>query len=92
MGEYNPPLGGFIGGMTDELGVSQIRHYVSKFGYMMTQCARSELIAQAFIHSEMTPPKSKCHINSSNLYCQGNVVRNVHLNTEYVILFCNTRE
>ena len=29
VGEYNPPLGEFIGGMTDELGGSHITEYVS---------------------------------------------------------------
>ena len=29
VGEYNPPLSEFVGGMTDELGVSHITEYVS---------------------------------------------------------------
>ena len=29
VGEYNPPLGEFVGGMTDELGCSHITGYVS---------------------------------------------------------------
>ena len=29
MGEYNPPLSEFVGGMTDELGGSHITEYVS---------------------------------------------------------------
>ena len=43
-------------------------------------------------HSETTPPKSKCHINSSKFIVQGKVMRNVHPNTEYVVLFRNTRD
>ena len=40
------------------------------FDDMMMQCANSELIAQAF-HSEGTPPKSKCHTNTSKLILPG---------------------
>ena len=43
-------------------------------------------------HSEATPPKPKCHINLQNVYSQGKVMRNVHLNTEYVVLFRNPRD
>ena len=40
------------------------------FDDMMMQCANSELIAQAFTQ-KTTPPKSKCHINSSKLILPG---------------------
>ena len=61
------------------------------FDDMMTQCANSEVIAQAFT-------QKRHHHNVSvvlilqNLYCQGRVMRNVHLNTEYVVLFRNPRD
>ena len=61
------------------------------FDDMMTQCANSEMIAQAFT-------QKRHHHNVSvvlilqNLYCQGRVMRNVHLNTEYVVLFRNPRD
>ena len=58
------------------------------FDDMMMQCANSELIAQAFT-------QKRHHQNLSvlqNLYCQVKVIRNVHLNTEYVVLFRNPRD
>ena len=61
------------------------------FDDIMMQCASSELIAQAFT-------KKRHHQNLSiililqNLYCQGKVMSNVHLNTEYVILYRNPRD
>ena len=41
------------------------------FDDMMMQCANSDLSAQACFHSETTPPKSNCHINSSKLILPG---------------------
>ena len=61
------------------------------FDDMMKQYASNELIAQAFT-------QKRHHQNLSiililqNLYCQGKVMRNVHLNTVYVVLFLNPRD
>ena len=56
------------------------------FDDMMMQCANSELIAQAFTQKRHHQILSVILI-LQNLYCQGKVMRNVHLNTEYVVLF-----
>ena len=61
------------------------------FDDMMMQCANSELIAQAFTQKRHHQNLSVILI-LQNLYCQGKVMRNVHLNTEYVVLFRNPRE
>ena len=58
---------------------------------MMMQCASSELIAQSFTQKRHHQNLSVILI-LQNLYCQGKVMRNVHLNTEYVVLFRNTRD
>ena len=58
------------------------------FDDMMMQCANSELIAQAFTQKRHHQNLSVILI-LQNLYCQGKVMRNVHLNTEYVVLFRN---
>ena len=61
------------------------------FDDMMMQCANSELIAQAFTQKRHHQNLSVILI-LQNLYCQGKVMRNVHLNTEYVVLFRNPRD
>ena len=61
------------------------------FDDMMTQCANSEMIAQAFTQKRHHQNVSVVLI-LQNLYCQGKVMRNVHLNTEYVVLFRNPRD
>ena len=61
------------------------------FDDMMMQYASSELIAQAFTQKRHHQNLSVILI-LQNLYCHGNVMRNVHLNTEYVVLFCNPRD
>ena len=58
------------------------------FDNMMMQCASSELIAQAFTQKQLHQNLSVI-LFLQNLYCQGKVMRNVHLNTEYVVLFHN---
>ena len=58
------------------------------FGYMMMQCANSELIAQALIQKGHHKNLGVILI-LQNVYCQGKARRNIHLNTEYVVLFCN---
>ena len=60
------------------------------FDDMMMQCANSELIAQAFTQKRHHQNLSVILI-LQNLYCQGKVMRNVHLNTEYVVLFREIR-
>ena len=66
-------------------------HKAIVFDDMMMQCASSELIALAFT-------QKRHHQNLSiililkNVYCQRKVMRNVHLNTEYVVLFRNPRD
>ena len=61
------------------------------FDDMMMQCANSELITHSFT-------QKRHHQNLSvilflqNLYCQEMVMRNVHPNTEYVVLFRNPRD
>ena len=55
------------------------------------QCAKSELIAQAFTQKRHHQNLSVILI-FQNLYCQGNVMRNVLLNIEYVVLFRNPRD
>ena len=52
------------------------------FDDMMMQCTSSELIAQAFTQKR----------HHQNLSVKGKVMRNVHLNTEYVVLFCDPRD
>ena len=61
------------------------------FDDVMCQCANNEMIARAF--------RQKRHHNNvsialilQNLYYQGRVMRNMHLNTEYVELFGNPRD
>ena len=61
------------------------------FDDMMMQCASSELIAQAFTQKLHHQHLSVILI-LQNLYCQGKVMRNVHHNTEYVVLLCNSRD
>ena len=61
------------------------------FDDMMMQCARRELIAQAFSQKRHHQHLSVILI-LQNLYCQGKVMRDVHLNTEYVVLFRNQRD
>ena len=56
----------------------------------MTNCAKSDLVAQAFTHKRQHQTDSVILI-LQNLYCQGHVMRNIHLNTEYVVLFRNPR-
>ena len=61
------------------------------FDDMMMQCANSELIAQAITQKRHHQNLSVILI-LQNLYCQEKVMRNVHLNTEYVVLFRNPRD
>ena len=61
------------------------------FDDMMMQCASSELIAQAFTQKRHHQDLNVILFFQS-LYCQGKVVRNVPLNTEYVVLFRNPRD
>ena len=61
------------------------------FDDMMMQCANSELIAQAFTQKRHHQNLSVILI-LQNLYCQGKGMRNVHLNTEYMVLFRNPRD
>ena len=61
------------------------------FDDMMMQCANSELIAQAFTQKRHHQNLSVILI-LQNLNCQGKVMRNVHLNTEYVVIFRNPRD
>ena len=61
------------------------------FDDMMMQCTRRELITQAFTQKRHHQNLSVILI-LQDLYCQGKVMRNVHLNTEYVILFRNPRD
>ena len=61
------------------------------FDDMMTQCASSELFTQAFTQKRHHQNRSVILI-LQNLYCQGKEMRNVHLNTEYVVLFRNPRD
>ena len=61
------------------------------FDDMMMQCTNSELIAQDFTQKWHHQNLSVILI-LQNLYCQGKVMRNVHLNTEYVVLFRNPRD
>ena len=61
------------------------------FDDMMMQCTSSELIAQAFTQKRYHQNLSVIFI-LQNLYCQGNVMRNVLLNTQYVVLFRNPRD
>jgi len=61
------------------------------FDDLMTECVDNNMIAEAFT-------KKRHHRNVSvillvqNLFCQGKVMRTVHLNTEYVVLFGNARD
>ena len=61
------------------------------FDDMMIQCASSELIALAFTQKRHHQNLSAILI-LQNLYCLGKVMRNVHLNTECVVLFRNPRD
>jgi len=61
------------------------------FDDLMAECVDNRMLADAFT-------KKRHHRNVSvillvqNLFCQGKVMRTVHLNTEYLILFGNTRD
>ena len=57
----------------------------------MSKCANSDLVAQAFTQKRHHQNVSVILI-VQNLYCQGSVMRCVHLNTEYVVLFRNPRD
>ena len=61
------------------------------FDDMMMQCANSKLIAQAFTQKQHHRNLSVILI-LQNLYSHGKVMRNVHVNTEYVVLFRNPRD
>ena len=58
---------------------------------LMSECVNNNIIADAFT-------KKRHHRNVSvillvqNLFCQGRIMRTVHLNTEYVVLFGNARD
>lgn len=83
----------FIAGMPDNLDeyLEITGPKMMVFDDMMTQCAQSELIAKAFT-------QKRHHQNLSivlilqNLLCQGKVMRNVHLNAQYIVLFQNPRD
>ena len=60
------------------------------FDDLMVKCASSELVAQAFTQKRHHQNVSVVLI-MQNLYCQGSVMRNIHLNTEYIVLFRNPR-
>lgn len=83
----------FVSGMPDSLDVYLEAEgpKMMVFDDMMTQCAQSEIIAKAFT-------QKRHHQNLSivlilqNLFCQGKVMRNVHLNSQYVVLFQNPRD
>lgn len=61
------------------------------FDDLMTECAKNDMLADAFT-------KLRHHRNISvvllvqNLFIQGKVMRTIHLNTEYFILFSNLRD
>ena len=61
------------------------------FDDMMMQCASNELITQAFTQKRHHQNLSVMLI-LQNFYCQEKVIRNVHLNTGYVVLFRNPRD
>ena len=61
------------------------------FDDLMSECVNNNIIAVAFT-------KKRHHRNVSvillvqKLFCQGRIMRTVHLNTEYVVLFGNARD
>lgn len=61
------------------------------FDDMMSKCVDNQLVAEAFT-------QKRHHKNVSvilmlqNLFCQGKVMRNIHLNTQYMVLFKNPRD
>ena len=61
-------------------------HKAMVFDDMMMQCASRELIAQAFTQN------LSVILILQNIYCQGKVMRNVHLNTEHMVFFRNPRD
>ena len=61
------------------------------FDDMMLQCDKGELITQAFTQKRHHQNLSVILI-LQNLYCQGTIMRNIHLNTEYVVLFQNPHD
>ena len=83
----------FVKGMPDSLDdyFKHSRPKLMVFDDMMTKCAESELICEAFT-------RKRHHQNLSvililqNLFCQGKVMRNIHLNCEYFVLFRNPRD
>ena len=61
------------------------------FDDMMSKCAESDLICQTFTRKRHHQNLSVVFI-VQNLFCQGKVMRNIHLNTEYFVLFRNPRD
>ena len=61
------------------------------FDDMMSKCADSELVAEAFTqkrhHQDLTVV-----LILQNLFVQGKVMRNIHLNSQYMVLFNNPRD
>ena len=61
------------------------------FDDMMSECLNNKMIAELF-----TKKRHHCNISIvlllQNLFAQGSVMRTVHLNTEYVVLFANQRD
>ena len=61
------------------------------FDDMMNECLNNKLIAELF-----TKKRHHCNVSIilllQNLFVQGSVMRTVHLNTEYVVLFANQRD
>ena len=61
------------------------------FDDMMTECSKSSMVCDAFT-------KYRHHCNLSvvlilqNIYVQGKVMRSVHLNSQYTVLFQNARD
>ncbi len=61
------------------------------FDDLMTECVDNNMLASAFT-------KMRHHRNVSvillvqNLFCQGKMMRTIHLNTEYIVLFGNARD
>lgn len=92
--ETFPPHVKFVEGLPDSLdtdfGDSRFPRCMV-FDDLMVQCSTNSVIREAFL-------QKRHHANMSvililqNLFCQGKEMRNIHLNTQYVVLFASPRD
>lgn len=81
----------FIAGMPTSLDEYGEGPRCVVFDDLMTECADNSVVREAFV-------KKRHHANMSvvlivqNLFCKGREMRNIHLNTQYLVLFATPRD